>query len=209
MVLYSGMSTLLRRRVGKIEVCINGLLTGLIFMNHFKEGVSELDIVVIVHTGYGFGTGFFISDNLIATNAHVVWYHPDVVIVGHDNLITKGRVEYIDFEHDIAIIKVDTDVVEPTIDINVDTLPYGTPIYSLGHGDMRWFMYKYGTIEVPLWMIEGRLDMIYYIANHTIYNGDSGSPVFDDNGKIIGMLSRGSETHSYIIPIDYVVSVMM
>lgn len=136
------------------------------------------------------GTGFLIdAKGFLITNAHVVGSATDVAVQNNAGVDLAAKVVYVDAERDIAILKInDSSFKAPA------ALPYtirrtsadiAEPVFTLGFP---------------------RTDMVYgegYLAARTGFNGDtltcqiaiaanpgnSGGPVLNKNGEVIGVLS--------------------
>lgn len=154
-------------------------------IDHVKENTQP----AIQYTSGG--TGFLIdTDGYLVTNAHVVKGAKHIAVQNNEGKDLSAEVVYTDFNRDIAILKIiDKDFKSPS------TIPYSVkksgadlaePIFTLGYP---------------------RNDIVYgdgYIAARTGYNGDtltcqiaipanrgnSGSPILNRNGEIIGVISN-------------------
>lgn len=161
-------------------------------INRVKNYISTPAPEIIYKTG---GTGFLISaKGYLATNAHVVSDAAHIAIQNKDGKDLQAKLVYIDREKDIAILKIeDTAFKAPS------SLPYGIRQAS---SDISEHIY---TLGFP------RNDIVYgegYLAAKTGYNGDtltcqisiaanrgnSGSPIFNHNGEVIGILSAKQTT---------------
>jgi serine protease Do len=137
------------------------------------------------------GTGFLIdAKGYLVTNAHVIKDAQHVAVQSDNGNEYRAKVLYTDADRDIAILKI--------IDKNYKTLssiPYSIKRNS---GDLAESIF---TLGYP------RNDVVYgegYIASKTGYNGDtlscqitvpankgnSGSPILNKNGEVIGILSK-------------------
>lgn len=142
---------------------------------------------IVYKTG---GTGFLIGTNgFIATNAHVVKNAQLVAVQNSEQKDFAATVVYIDLARDLAILKIeDSSFVAPS------SLPYGIKRSS---GDIAEPVF---TLGYP------RNDIVYgegYLAARTGFHGDtltcqiaiaanpgnSGGPILNKNGEIIGVLS--------------------
>ena len=142
------------------------------------------------------GTGFLIDGKgYLVTNAHIIRNSENIAVINSKGEEFKAVVIKKDNAKDIAILKIEDKAFKP-----MGTLPYGIsktgnevaePIYTLGYP---------------------RNDIVYsegYLSARTGYNGDtlscqlgiaanrgnSGGPVFNRNGDVIGVLSN-KETES-------------
>lgn len=136
------------------------------------------------------GTGFLIdAKGYLVTNAHVVRGARHIAVQASNGKELKASVVYSDGTRDLAILKIDDpNYTAPSpipYSIRRTTADIAEPIFTLGYP---------------------RNDVVYgegYLAAHTGYNGDtltcqisvtanrgnSGSPVLNKQGEVIGILS--------------------
>ena len=162
------------------------------------------------------GTGFFVSKNgYILTSNHVVkgaddYTHYTVQI--YNGKSYKGYVVYRDPKSDLAIVKIDeTDLIPVTIGSSDDLLR-GDTVISFGYDDTQNFAKAKKTsvanageiIEVSDY--EDHTTVIFGVIemDGVIDNGDSGGPVIDSDGEVVGVNVAGidSENKSYAVQID-------
>jgi S1-C subfamily serine protease len=152
--------------------------------------------IVIVQTGTGHGTGFYISDNLVATNAHVAFGNYEdqsgqkLSVVHYDGSIGDGQVVAFDVLRDLAIIKV-TSKRSP-LQMNTIRQAPDLPVFSIGHGSYDWYNVDRGIYgyHYKLSSEKANLDLFFVSGTLTSTGGDSGSPVFNEGGQVIGIVSR-------------------
>ncbi len=155
-----------------------------------------LETAVRVQTGGGHGSGYFITpQGHIITNAHVVGYSDWARIT------TKGRkrkiqaeVLRVDRPRDVAllrIIEIPDKMAISTLPIRTEIPKIGDDLYAIGaplakgHQDTvtRGIMSKY---------FYKKMEKQYYIQSDvSIHQGNSGGPLLDENGNIVGMSVAG------------------
>lgn len=163
------------------------------------------------------GTGFIISeDGLIVTNKHVV---ADVsakykVVIGKDETVEVVNI-YRDPVNDLAIIKVNKNGLVPVEMGDSDKLKVGQTVIAIGTalGEFRSTVTKgvisglgrgitAGGFGVGLEKLE---DVIQVDA--AINSGNSGGPLFDSSGKVIGVnvaVSQNGQNIGFALPINLV-----
>lgn len=163
------------------------------------------------------GTGFIITeDGLIVTNKHVV---SDVgakykVVIGKDETVEVKNI-YRDPINDLAIIKVDKTGLTPVEMGDSDKLKVGQTVIAIGTalGEFRSTVTKgvisglgrgitAGGFGVGMEKLE---DVIQVDA--AINSGNSGGPLFDSAGKVIGVnvaMSQNGQSIGFALPINLV-----
>ena len=167
------------------------------------------------------GTGFIISaDGEILTNYHVVENAQTLTVTLHDGAKYPATVLGYEAESDIALIKIDATGL-PTVtlggssDLAVgdEVVAIGNPLgeltYSLTVGYVSAKERAVNTDGTPINMMQ---------LDATINSGNSGGPLFDVCGNVVGIISAkysgstGSGTSiegiGFAIPIDDVTAIM-
>lgn len=146
--------------------------------------------------GLVFGSGFPVSENLFVTNAHVVAGTQDQIIRTRDGVRRDATVIQFDPERDLAIMRVENAGLQP-LDALQD-VPDGTTGAVIGYpggGDQQIV----GARVVSQTSAVGR--DIYsrslarrdiYILRSQIEKGDSGGPVVNNDGRLIGVVFAAS-----------------
>lgn len=140
--------------------------------------------VVVVYTPMGVGSGFAIEENLIITNAHVVDNNKNVKINLYDGTLISGKVVKSDDNKDLALVKIDQKLVP--LEINSDSLSIAQEVYAVGAPkDMAYTITK-GIISA----LDRKIGTNSYVqVDASINSGNSGGPLLDENGKVIGVIT--------------------
>jgi serine protease Do len=158
------------------------------------------------------GTGFLIdTKGYLITNAHVIENAKHIAVQGSNGNDLDAEVIYSDTERDLALLKIDDKSFKAPTSIPYSIRKNGgdiaEPIYTLGYP---------------------RNDIVYgegYLAARTGFNGDtltcqitipanrgnSGSPILNKNGEIIGILSTkqsSAEGAAFAIRSKYIYSLI-
>ena len=161
-----------------------------------------------------FGTGFFISSGGVAvTNHHVMDGVLSAFVVLHDGreFDVAGYYSY-DFENDLAIIQVDGggERFQAVTVGDSDALSVGDRVYAIGgpggdpltltEGIISRFAHE--PIEYYNYTVAGMLQSTAFI-----YGGNSGGPLINDRGQVIGINSAGRadrESTQWAVPVNRV-----
>lgn len=158
--------------------------------------------VVVVYTETGIGSGFAIQENRVITNAHVVENAENVVVNLYDGSAITGKVLAADHEKDLAVISVEQTLVP--LKLNPDSLKVGQEVFAIGAPkDMPYSMTK-GIVSA----LDRPLGQNTYIQiDASVNSGNSGGPLVDENGEVIGVITMkasDAEGISFAIPVPEV-----
>ncbi len=148
---------------------------------------------VCIDLGDGSGSGVIVSpEGLVMTAAHVsTGVGKDVTVIMTDGAKLKGVTLGLDSETDAALLRITEKLPEgkpfPFVEINKsDDTKLGDWVFSLGHSG--GFDKERGAVS--------RIGRLVRVANTTLQTdgaligGDSGGPLFDMEGRLIGIHSR-------------------
>lgn len=136
------------------------------------------------------GTGFMIDGKgYLVTNAHIVRNARNIFVINNENDQFRANVIFTDLNKDIAILKIADADFKPMVSV-----PYGIrksstdvaePIYTLGF-PRNEIVYSEGYLSAKTGFNGDTLSCQLGIAANP---GNSGGPVFNHDGEVIGILS--------------------
>lgn len=136
------------------------------------------------------GSGFLIDGKgYLITNAHIIRNSNNIAVINSKGDEYNAMVLRVDESRDIAILKIIDKSFKP-----FSSLPYGIsktasdmaePIYTLGY-PRNDIVYSEGYLSAPTGFNGDTLSCQLGIAAN---RGNSGGPVFNHNGEVIGILS--------------------
>ncbi len=163
------------------------------------------------------GTGFIISeDGLIVTNKHVVsdMLAKYKVIIGKDETVDVVNI-YRDPINDLAIIKINKAQLKPVEMGDSDKLKVGQTVIAIGTalGEFRSTVTKgvisglgRGITAGGFGVVTEKLEDVIQV-DAAINSGNSGGPLFDSSGKVIGVnvaVSQNGQNIGFALPINLV-----
>ena len=157
----------------------------------------------------GFGSGFFVGDNLIATNYHVIEgaARGSAKLVGQFSTYTIEGVTATDKTNDLALLKVTVSGIKPLPLGNSSDVKIGETVYVAGNPKGLEGTFSNGIISSrrdPY--TKERLQMTAPISP-----GSSGGPVLNSKGEVIGisfMTLVGGQNLNFAIPSRYLTELL-
>lgn len=144
---------------------------------------------VSIRIGEGFGSGVIVSeDGLILTAAHVTaGVNEEMTVILNDGSEYQAISMGLHSETDAAMLRIDEEGVFAFVEINKDNdYALGHWVFALGHSG------GFDLDRGPVVRL-GRITMESNSTLHTdckVIGGDSGGPLFDMSGQLIGIHSR-------------------
>ncbi len=152
----------------------------------------------------GFGSGFFVKLNLIATNYHVIEgaARGTAKLVGKSTTYTIEGFTATDKYNDLALLKVSASGIKPLLLGNSDAVKIGETVYAAGNPKGLEGTFSDGIISSRRGgHAKGRLQITAPISP-----GSSGGPVLNHKGEVIGVSSlivEGGQNLNFAIPSLY------
>ncbi|TAN01507.1 MAG: serine protease [Chitinophagaceae bacterium] len=171
--------TILRREIDNIKRSQNSLINDI---HRAKSGP--------INPGQYGGTGFALSANgLIATNAHVIAGADSVYVETSKGEVLKASIVYKDIHSDLAVLKIDDSTFQlPPLPYGLkekDNAPLGEEVYTLGYPKDE-IVYGKGYISSETGY---RGDTNSYQVSIPVNPGNSGGPLIDAKGQILGIVT--------------------
>jgi serine protease Do len=165
--------------------------------NHFKDLFKDFDVPFLFEDIYtnpkavSLGSGFIIDqDGYIVTNNHVVENADKINIKLHDNIELEAKLIGTDKKTDLALLKVEASQKLPFAVFGNDqavrvgdwVIAIGNP-FGLGHSVTK------GIVSSKARDIDSENGLVnnYVQTDAPINRGNSGGPLFDLSGKVIGV----------------------
>ena len=139
------------------------------------------------------GSGFILTaDGYILTNYHVIENSDSVKVTMYDGTSYDATIVGYDESNDIAVLKIDATGLTPVVLGDSDKLNVGDPVVAIGNplGELT-FSLTSGAVsalnrEVTL---SSNVTMDLIQTDCAINSGNSGGPLFNSHGEVIGIVS--------------------
>ncbi|WP_076533767.1 Do family serine endopeptidase [Roseovarius nanhaiticus] len=138
--------------------------------------------------GSALGSGFVISeDGYIVTNNHVIESADEIIIEFYEGGELEATVIGTDPKTDIALLKVEADNPLPFVSFgDSDTARVGDWVIAMGNPLGQGFSVSAGIVSARNRALSGTYDD-YIQTDAAINQGNSGGPLFDMDGKVVGV----------------------
>lgn len=164
--------------------------------------------VVTINTDSGKGTGFAISeDGFILTNEHVIDDALTITVVFPDDSLYEAQVVEAYEEYDVALLKIDgLELPHLTLAEN-STFTKNEHVYFIGNPLAFSGIANEGKLLGYTNATDIKTDIV--MMNAPVYRGNSGSPVINEAGQVIGVVFATGSREPYgkvglFIPIEAV-----
>ena len=161
----------------------------------------------------GQGSGFVISaDGYILTNNHVVADADEVVVTLADEREFSAKVIGSDESIDVAVVKVETDEPLAWVPLGAsDEMRVGDRVIAIGNPFGLSHTVTTGIISAKGRVIGAGPYDNFLQTDASINPGNSGGPLFDLDGRVVGIntaINRYGQGIAYAVPIDQVKGVL-
>jgi serine protease Do len=180
------------------------------------EGVQAFGpAVVVVKSPAGLGSGFIVhEDGYLITNFHVIegqkhFTVTQFVQTGAElkRVVHKSiRIVALDAFHDLAVLQIEDDheAPFPKVVLGVEEPVYGERVFVIGNPAGLERTVTEGILSHAGRLFEGSL---YLQIDASVNPGNSGGPLFNGHGQVIGVVNMGSRIMqglNFAIPVRHV-----
>lgn len=164
------------------------------------ENLDNLMVNPELDSRESLGSGFFIrNDGHILTNAHVINSAKKISVITNDDKIYDAKIIGIDKSSDLAVIKITPqdeikDSFKPVIFGNADKSRIGDIVLTVGNPYGLGVSVSQGIISAKSRNI-GLGEQQYIQTDAAINQGNSGGPMFNIDGEVIGVNSAIFKTN--------------
>ena len=192
-------------------LCLSVLIVTLVLNGVFSgsSGLTTAEVAERVNPGTvliyasgstqsGYGTGFFIrSDGYIVTNYHVIESARTISVTLYSGTVREASAVWYSWADDLAILKIEGSGY-PTLTIgNSDALQVGDTAIAVGNpaGNLAPWTTTQGIISAVDRVISVEentaiVDMVMLQTDAQVNPGNSGGPLCNDRGEVIGIVTR-------------------
>lgn len=185
----------------------------------YKKAIkSTIALAATIDEGSKVGTGTLVSKNgYFITNAHVVTEisdnHKNIVDLcddvygagGEHNFRFNADFVYANPELDLALLKTEPDESLVPAIFKTEEVCHGEAVYAIGNSKGEGLCIVEGIVSDVHRSIGGK---DYIMVTAPVTHGNSGGPVFNAEGKLIGVVKGGrsdSSAMNYVIPIKTII----
>jgi S1-C subfamily serine protease len=135
------------------------------------------------------GSGIVIAPDMVLTNEHVVASCTQMAVAPG----LPARVLATDADKDLAVIKTTIPLGAPVAFASDKTLPADMPLYTGGYPevdkDTDAALFVMTTGQISPRKIDPETGRDYWMLTNQIHPGNSGGPLFDDSGRVVGVIA--------------------
>ena len=178
------------------EALINRDLPTLLISQEPKDGSeifkNSIESLVTIELGGGSsGSGFFIDDDLVATNSHVVSGAKSISVIAYDKASYEGEVVYDDELYDFALVKINPKNKYKSLPVcRNSSLKTGDPVFVLGSPGAAIVERGYLENSITGGLVSSVrfVDEQLFIQTDAAMNpGNSGGPLLNKYGAVVGI----------------------
>lgn len=172
------------------------------------DAEAAYESIFVIYSGNYEGSGFAIGSNTVVTNAHVIGNQNDIIVKAYSGQEYNAAIYLFNEALDIAILSVDNAEFIPLEIGDCENIKVGDDIYAIGAPRSLEYTLTKGIISSKSRIIGFNK---YIQIDAAINSGNSGGPLLNNAGQVIGVNSMkisDAEGIGLAIPISSVTSFM-
>jgi len=169
-----------------------------------KINTYVVRVHVMLQSGaYGVGSGVVVAQDQVVTNCHVIADAGSISVTVNGEAYPVSAIKP-DWHHDVCILK--TEGLDAPIAVMgaSKALQYGQAVFATGHPSFQTHpSTTYGIVK-GLYAMD---DSVIVRASSSFMPGDSGGGLFDNTGKLVGVIalkSPGRNAYYYNLAVEWV-----
>lgn len=175
----------------------------------FKDVIDMSSQATVKIEGFGCGgiatgSGFFITNNLVVTNAHVIAGVAHPKVVDHRGHLYNSKPVVFSPQDDLAVLRLSTPANVKPLTLDLAESAAGSPVLLPGYPGGGDFVIKTGVITEKI-LAAGKdiyhrepINRNVYGLQAVIVHGNSGGPVIALSGKVVGVVFATSTAYNNI-----------
>jgi len=181
------INTTTPRSILLLVACLSVLLAGPVSARAIAfDAEKEYGAIFVIESGGSLGSGFALGQDCIVTNAHVIGDRQQIGVTTRGGQQLVASVAAIDEELDLAVLKVHGAAFEH-LDAGDDrALQVGSDVYAVGAPESLAYTLTRGVLSAKDRKVDGRG---YLQFDAAINSGNSGGPLLNDSGQVIGVIT--------------------
>jgi hypothetical protein len=172
---------------------------------------STVRIISKLRDGYATGSGFIIGNRYVVTNHHVIADADEVGVLAKNLKLSVSRIVIDSTDKDLAVLEVESDTGRPAVTLALNSgvqktetvLAAGFPAAADDQGDnvnnLLEVKFSQGIISG---FVTGQNGEALYQISAPLNPGNSGGPLFDECGRVIGINVEKSLVQAVVVGQD-------
>lgn len=140
--------------------------------------------IFIIYSGNSLGSGFALGENCIISNAHVIENQDNITVVTYSGDKYRANIVAIDIDLDIVMLEVDNETFPYLSVADYNDTAIGEDVYTIGAPNSMTYTLTKGVLSAKNRAVG---DYEYIQIDAAINAGNSGGPLLNDDGKVIGV----------------------
>ncbi len=187
LLLRKSINTAMPRSILLLVVCLSVLLAGPVSARAISfDAEKEYGAIFVIESGSSLGSGFALGQDCILTNAHVIGDRQHVRVTTRGGQQLAASVFAIDEGLDLAVLKVQGAALEHLDAGDERALQVGSDVYAIGAPESLAYTLTRGVLSAKDRKVGGRA---YLQFDAAINSGNSGGPLLNDAGQVIGVIT--------------------